>query len=114
MEALIVVGLIAVLVAFQIFRKKRWQRAMEPFFAVLKEEGYFFSINKFTRWGSISADDTLIFFCANDMRNDKSFGGYFYTGYIGGCQICLYINNPCSEHNQNELEIVIQILKATI
>jgi len=87
--------------------KNKYLNTMEPFFAALKEAG--FSVD--TKNGWIHADDTIIDM-GGDKRNDSTFSGYFYTRYVGKYVMCVSISNPCSEHNQFELEKVIKILKS--
>jgi len=65
------------------------------------------------RRGYIFADDTMIHYSLRRKGwytvNYNNFNGYYYDG---SC-VSIYIMKPCSEHNQNELEKAIRILKAS-
>jgi len=96
------------LVWFSVSSIKKWRNKAEPYFAAIEK---IYTVNRKRKY--IVADDTIICVGWRDIARNQSFSGYYYTKYIGKRHVfCVYISKPCSEHNQNELEKIIKILKS--
>ena len=96
---------------------KKDLEAMKPFLDALTANGYQHDNS------CIYADDTVISFdyTKASFSVDSNFSGYYYERVWGekpkgllafAKRIRVWITKPCSEHNQNELEKIIRILKS--
>jgi len=102
------VGLLTLLIWYLVRAKKKWNVAVTPFYNALERAG--FRTDRKSKM--IFADDTVVSVSMRNQGKDTSFSGYYYTRYLSGSQVCVYITKPCSEHNQGELEKVIKVLKS--
>jgi len=83
-------------------------KRFEAFYAALKANGYEFDSNV------ILGDDTEIHygFSRLSIALNGVHDQYYYEKRVGSGYIQVYIFAPYSEHNKNEVEKVIRILKS--